>query len=95
MCSSDLLQVKGISHNRISKVLMTLPEDEDTESDGESKEESEVGTEDAADSQSAKTAEGGNGTDHPTEHTAENKAVGDGDASSGRTEHDGSSPDAG
>ncbi len=89
------LQVKGISHNRISKVLMTLPEDEDTESDGESKEESEVGTEDAADSQSAKTAEGGNGTDHPTEHTAENKAVGDGDASSGRTEHDGSSPDAG
>lgn len=89
------LQVKGISHNRISKVLMTLPEDEDTESDGESKEESEVGTEDAADSQSAKTAEGGNGTDHPTEHTAENKAAGDGDASSGRTEHDGSSPDAG
>lgn len=41
--SGITLQVKGISHNRISKVLMTLPEDEDDASEDST--ENEAGTE--------------------------------------------------
>lgn len=44
------LQVKGISHNRVSKVLMTLPEDENTSSE-ETEDESAVS--DSKDSASA------------------------------------------
>lgn len=36
------LQVKGISHNRISKVLMTLPEDEDASSEENTSDDSTV-----------------------------------------------------
>lgn len=40
--SGILLQVKGISHNRISKVLMTLPEETVPENEDESAEKSET-----------------------------------------------------
>ncbi len=42
--SGITLQVKGISHNRISKVLMTLPEDENSDSQDSTENEDESGS---------------------------------------------------
>ena len=77
--SGITLQVKGISHNRISKVLMTLPEDEDASSEDstENKSVSDISTGEEENPVNEENSGGGEteNTSSAPGHTAESDQV--------------------